>query len=173
MCYTVYLSRSTHNIRLFVQCAYIVTYRRLSKRGVTVAEVIPLSGLSLGYCLSQPNRFLVVVIIQTNYSSQMICYRRQKVAYRHMTQPAKDWEVGDHCLIKELCCHQAVMPRLLCEPCRCYIHARIYQIWSKSVGIFLRNWRFVGSLHANFDQNRLNVKKFAKNRVLKQAARKD
>ena len=25
---------------------------------------------------------------------------------------------------------------------------------------------FVGSLHANFDQNRLNVKKFAKNRVL-------
>ena len=32
---------------------------------------------------------------------------------------------------------------------------------------------FVGSLHANFDQNRLNVKKFAKNRVLKQTAQKD
>ena len=27
---------------------------------------------------------------------------------------------------------------------------------------------FVGSLHANFDQNRLNVKTFAKNRVLKE-----
>ena len=32
---------------------------------------------------------------------------------------------------------------------------------------------FVGSLHANFDQNRLNVKKFAKNRVLKETAQKD
>ena len=32
---------------------------------------------------------------------------------------------------------------------------------------------FVGSLYANFDQNRLNVKKFAKNRVLKQTAQKD
>ena len=32
---------------------------------------------------------------------------------------------------------------------------------------------FVGSLHANLDQNRLNVKKFTKNRVLKQTAQKD
>ena len=32
---------------------------------------------------------------------------------------------------------------------------------------------FVGSLHANFDQNRLNVKKFAKNNVLKQTAQQD
>ena len=32
---------------------------------------------------------------------------------------------------------------------------------------------FVGSLHANFYQNRLNVKKFAKNRYLKQTEQKD
>ena len=32
---------------------------------------------------------------------------------------------------------------------------------------------FVRSLHANFDKNGLNVKKFAKNRVLKQTAQKD
>ena len=30
----------------------------------------------------------------------------------------------------------------------------------------------MGSLHANFDQNRLNIKKFTKNRVLKQSAQK-
>ena len=32
---------------------------------------------------------------------------------------------------------------------------------------------FVGSFHANFDQNRFNVKKFAKNRVLKKTTQKD
>ena len=31
---------------------------------------------------------------------------------------------------------------------------------------------FVGSLHVNFEQNRLNVKKLAKNRVLRQTAQK-
>ena len=41
------------------------------------------------------------------------------------------------------------------------------QIWLKSVGtFFLEIDVFVGSLHANFEQNRLNVKKFAKNRAL-------
>ena len=38
-----------------------------------------------------------------------------------------------------------------------------------------KNWKndvFVGSLHANFDQNRLNVKKFPENRVLKETIQK-
>ena len=32
---------------------------------------------------------------------------------------------------------------------------------------------FMGSLHANFDQNRLKIKKFAKNKTLKQTTQKD
>ena len=32
---------------------------------------------------------------------------------------------------------------------------------------------FVGSLHADFDQNWLNIKKFAKNRVLKETTQKN
>ena len=47
------------------------------------------------------------------------------------------------------------------------------QILSKSVGNFWETDVFVGSLHANFDQNRFNVKKFAKNRISKQTAQKD
>ena len=43
--------------------------------------------------------------------------------------------------------------------------------WNQSE-IFWEIDVFVRSLHANFDQNRLNVKKFAKNRVLKKTAQK-
>ena len=32
---------------------------------------------------------------------------------------------------------------------------------------------FVGPFHANFDQNRLNVKKYTKDRILKQTTQKD
>ena len=42
---------------------------------------------------------------------------------------------------------------------------RLENVWEIDV--------FVESLHTNFDQNRLNVMKFRKNRVFKQLARKD
>ena len=38
---------------------------------------------------------------------------------------------------------------------------------------FLKNRCFGGSFHANFDQNRLNVRKCAKNKVLKQVLQKE
>ena len=41
------------------------------------------------------------------------------------------------------------------------------------IGKFLEIDVFVGSLHVNFDPNRRNVKKFAKNGVFKQAAQRD
>ena len=46
------------------------------------------------------------------------------------------------------------------------------QISSKSAGFFF-NWRFCGVTSRQFDQNRLNVKTFAKNRILRQTAQKD